>query len=77
MTRKSKPTEILETALYVDDLEAAEDFYGGLLGLEKVLEEHDQHVFFECGQTMLWLFNPKATAQLANEWQIPFTCDVL
>nr|WP_272210518.1 hypothetical protein [Marinicella sp. W31]MDC2876411.1 hypothetical protein [Marinicella sp. W31] len=26
---------VLETALYADDLDAAEAFYGGVLGLEK------------------------------------------
>ncbi len=27
---------ILETALYADDLDAAEAFYGGILGLQKI-----------------------------------------
>ena len=61
--KKSTPSEILETALYVDDLGAAERFYGSLLGLEKVTEEHDRHIFFKCGQAMLLLFNAKATVQ--------------
>lgn len=62
MTR-SKPTEILETAVYVDDLDAAARFYGDLLGLEKVIEESGRHVFFRCGQSMLLLFNPRSTDQ--------------
>ncbi len=52
---------VLETCLYVDDLDAAEDFYARVLGLE--LESHvaGRHVFFRCGQAMLLLFNPEAT----------------
>ena len=30
------PAAILESALYVDDLDAAEAFYGGTLGLERI-----------------------------------------
>jgi catechol 2,3-dioxygenase-like lactoylglutathione lyase family enzyme len=55
------PPRILETALYVDDLDAAEGFYGGLLGLERVIRAGDRHVFFRCGQALLLLFNPEAT----------------
>ncbi len=29
---------VLETAVYVDDLERAHEFYGGVLGLERVLD---------------------------------------
>lgn len=64
---KSKPGGILESSLYVDDLRAADDFYGGLLGLEKVIEEQDRHVFFRCGHSMLLLFNPEATDQPGHQ----------
>ncbi|RWX76803.1 glyoxalase/bleomycin resistance/extradiol dioxygenase family protein [Neorhizobium lilium] len=52
---------ILETALYVDDLNAAEAFYGDLLGLEKVLRADNRHVFFRCGPGILLVFNPEET----------------
>ena len=55
------PRRVLETALYVDDLEAAERFYGGLIGLERVLRAGDRHVFFRCGPGLLLLFNPAET----------------
>lgn len=50
--------EILETCLYVDDLEAAESFYADLLGVQLVSKQPDRHVFFRCGNRMLLLFNP-------------------
>jgi catechol 2,3-dioxygenase-like lactoylglutathione lyase family enzyme len=49
---------ILETCLYVDDLEAAEVFYRDVLGLTFVSRQAGRHVFFRCGQRMLLLFNP-------------------
>ena len=51
------PRHILETALYADDLDAAERFYGNLLGLERVTRAGDRHVFFRCGDGMLLVFN--------------------
>ncbi len=50
--------EILETCLYVDDLDAAEQFYRDVLGLVCFSRQEDRHVFFRCGQRMLLLFNP-------------------
>ncbi|MGF6173017.1 VOC family protein [Ensifer sp. 4252] len=52
---------ILETALYVDDLDAAEAFYGGVLGLERIGRVGNRHVFFRCGQSVLLIFNPAET----------------
>lgn len=51
--------EILETCLYVDDLEAAEMFYINVLGLDLVSKQPQRHVFLRCGNRMLLLFNPK------------------
>ncbi len=51
------PSAILEAALYVDDLDAAEDFYGELLGLEKIQRVTDRHVFFRIGGSVLLIFN--------------------
>ena len=52
---------ILETCLYVDDLEQAEDFYVRILGLTPFAREKGRHVFFHCGNSVFLLFNPAAT----------------
>jgi catechol 2,3-dioxygenase-like lactoylglutathione lyase family enzyme len=57
----ARPARILETALYVDDLDAAEAFYGGLLGLERIARVGERHVFFRCGPGILLVFNPEET----------------
>ena len=54
---------ILETAIYANDIDAAEAFYGRLLGLEKVLRAGNRHVFFRCGPGILLIFNPTKTAK--------------
>lgn len=59
--RPAAPAAILETALYADDLAAAESFYAGLLGLGIVRAEAGRHVFFRCGPGMLLVFRPAAT----------------
>lgn len=56
-----KPRAVLETALYCEDLEAAERFYVEVLGLEPMTREPGRHVFFRCGDGMLLLFNPAVT----------------
>jgi catechol 2,3-dioxygenase-like lactoylglutathione lyase family enzyme len=56
-----RPSAILESALYVTDLAAAETFYGGVLGLECIARAEGRHVFFRCGAGILLLFNAKAT----------------
>jgi catechol 2,3-dioxygenase-like lactoylglutathione lyase family enzyme len=58
-----QPSAILESALYVTDLEAAEIFYAGVLGLEKIAGAENRHVFFRCGSGVLLLFNAQATRQ--------------
>ena len=55
------PSAILESALYVDDLEAAAAFYGGVLGLEIITQAEGRHVFFRCGHGVLLIFNAAAT----------------
>lgn len=54
---------ILETALYAEDLDAAEAFYGGVLGLEKITRVADRHVFYRCGPGVLLIFNPAETTK--------------
>jgi catechol 2,3-dioxygenase-like lactoylglutathione lyase family enzyme len=53
---------VLETALYADDLHAAEAFYSTVLDLELDSKEEGGHLFFKCGQAMLLIFNANATA---------------
>lgn len=55
------PAAILESALYVADLDAAEAFYAGVLGLERIAKVDGRHVFFRCGSGILLLFQPEAT----------------
>ncbi|MBR2689477.1 MAG: VOC family protein [Aquamicrobium sp.] len=56
-----QPAAILESALYVTDLEAAEAFYADIIGLERIGKVAARHVFFRCGQGVLLLFNAEAT----------------
>lgn len=55
------PSAILECALYVTDLDAAEKFYGEVMGLERIAKVESRHVFFRCGQGVLLLFSAEAT----------------
>ena len=56
-----QPSAILEAALYVTDLDAAEAFYRDVIELEKITKVDGRHVFFRCGQGVLLLFNAEAT----------------
>ncbi|RUU57925.1 VOC family protein [Mesorhizobium sp. M2C.T.Ca.TU.002.02.1.1] len=55
------PSGILESALYVTDLHAAETFYSDVLGLKLLGKVEGRHVFFRCGDGVLLLFNAEAT----------------
>jgi catechol 2,3-dioxygenase-like lactoylglutathione lyase family enzyme len=63
--------DILETCLYVNDLEAAERFYTDIVGLTFVAREKGRHVFFRCGDRMLLLFSPEATDEESADDTIP------
>jgi catechol 2,3-dioxygenase-like lactoylglutathione lyase family enzyme len=52
---------IVETAIYVDDLDAAEAFYRDMLGLEVIGKEAGRHDFFRVGDGVLLAFDPNAT----------------
>jgi catechol 2,3-dioxygenase-like lactoylglutathione lyase family enzyme len=62
---------ILETALYCETLNAAEIFYGRILGLEKEQRAGNRHVFFRCGQSMLLIFNPNETIKEPSSPDMP------
>ena len=55
--------EILEASLYADDLDAAERFYGEVMGLRCVTRVPGRHVFFRCGGRMLLVFRAEATRE--------------
>src|ERR1700731_2331105 len=53
---------VVETAIYVDDLLAAETFYRTVLGLPVIGKEPGRHVFFQVGEaSVLLAFLAEAT----------------
>lgn len=62
---------ILETALYVDDLDAAERFYGGVLSLPLINRAGNRHMFFSLGSSVLLIFNPDETEMPAPDGALP------
>ena len=53
---------VVETAIYVDDLQAAESFYRTILGLPVIGKEPGRHVFFQVGEaSVLLAFLAEAT----------------
>jgi catechol 2,3-dioxygenase-like lactoylglutathione lyase family enzyme len=53
---------VVETAIYADELDAAAEFYRGVLGLELIQKEPGRHVFFQVGAaTVLLVFRAEAT----------------
>lgn len=56
-----RPAAILESALYAEDLGAAEAFYTGVMGLEVLAKVPGRHVFFRVGAGVLLIFDPRAT----------------
>jgi catechol 2,3-dioxygenase-like lactoylglutathione lyase family enzyme len=65
---------VLETAVYVDDLDAADRFYGGILGLPKVFMVPGRQLVFRCQENILLVFNPQSTEReriVVNRGAIP------
>ena len=62
---------VLEEALYASDLDAAEHFYGTVLGLERIARHDDRHIFFRCGQTVVLIFNAAETVKPAQTGSLP------
>ncbi|MGE3709145.1 MAG: VOC family protein [Hyphomicrobiaceae bacterium] len=57
-----RPTHVLETVLYAEDLDAIKDFYADVLGLQPFSAMPDRQVFYKLDAQMLLIFNPQATA---------------
>ncbi len=53
--------KVVETGVYVKDLDRAEAFYREVLGLELVGKEGGRHVFLKAGSSMLLLFQAEKT----------------
>jgi len=56
--RPPAPSLLLETSLYAADLDAAEHFYGTVLGLDTLLRTDGTHITFRCGPGVLHVFDP-------------------
>jgi len=52
---------ILETVLYAQNLEVAEDFYCRVLGLERIFSVPSRQLVFRCENGFLLVFNPDHT----------------
>ncbi len=57
------PDGVLEAAVYAADLDAAEVFYGRVVGLDVMLRQAPRHVFFRAGGTVVLVFNPTETVK--------------
>jgi catechol 2,3-dioxygenase-like lactoylglutathione lyase family enzyme len=55
---------VLESALYAEDLEAADRFYGSVLGLERIALVEGRHVFFRCGEGVVLIFDARSTSSV-------------
>jgi len=78
MTRSTRTTElprkpqgVLESALYCPNLEAAERFYREVVGLDLIARQPGRHVFLRCGEGVVLLFDPEATAAPPNPGALP------
>ena len=60
-TKPASPSGILEAALYVTDLDAAEEFYGAILGFSQIQRVGNRHIFYRVGASVLLLFNAEET----------------
>lgn len=64
-------TALLETAIYADDIDAAETFYREVFGLTVVSKVAGRFVFFRCGAQMLLVFNPEMSMRADPAIAIP------
>lgn len=61
-------SQIKETCLYISDLNKAQDFYQGKLGLPVISKVDHRHIFFRAGTSVLLCFIPEVTKK---EPQLP------
>lgn len=61
MSPMPRVEQMVETAIYVDDLEPAESFYREVLGLELLGKKPGRHAFFRVGSGLLLVFRPGET----------------
>lgn len=54
---------VLESALYAENLEETAAFYADILGLEEITRADGRHVFFRAGRGVVLLFRPSATEE--------------
>jgi catechol 2,3-dioxygenase-like lactoylglutathione lyase family enzyme len=59
-------TQIKETCLYIDDLDAAERFYSEGLGMPVISKVKGRHIFFRVGSSVLLCFLPEVTRREQN-----------
>ena len=57
---------ILETVLYVADIDRAEQFYRNVMALRQIGKEPGRHVFFRVGSGVLLLFRAERTRHSAS-----------
>ena len=62
---------LLEAALYVDDLDATEAFYAGILGLPVVVLKDGRHAFFRAGDSIVLTFIAEATREVDPTSTLP------
>lgn len=60
--------QVKETCLYIKDLDRAQDFYNGKLGLPVISKVEGRHIFFRAGSSVLLCFIPEVTR---NEEKLP------
>jgi catechol 2,3-dioxygenase-like lactoylglutathione lyase family enzyme len=59
-------TGILETVLYVSDIDRAERFYREVMALQQIGKDATRHVFFRVGSGVLLLFRAERTRLSGN-----------
>jgi catechol 2,3-dioxygenase-like lactoylglutathione lyase family enzyme len=70
-----KLSGVFESSIYSTDLDAAQRFYGQVLGLTQILSVPGRQIVFRCQDSILLIFNPEHTQTqrvIINGGPIPF-----
>ena len=59
--------KIVETCIYAVDLIKAEKFYSDLMALKLLKKDEGRHLFYECENGMLLIFNPHHTKNVKTD----------